>query len=84
MIRAIAIAVFLSATAAFAGPWDGYEPPRLADGTPDLQGIWTNASITALERPAYFPALTISADQAAEWEAGVLQDALEEAEPTDP
>ena len=28
--------------------------PRLADGHPDLQGIWTNATITPLERPAQF------------------------------
>src|SRR5436305_13003307 len=26
--------------------------PRAADGHPDLQGIWTNATITPLERPA--------------------------------
>jgi hypothetical protein len=29
----------------------GYTPPRTADGQPDLQGIWNNATITALERP---------------------------------
>jgi hypothetical protein len=26
--------------------------PRLSDGHPDLQGVWTNATITPLERPA--------------------------------
>ena len=26
--------------------------PRTPDGHPDLQGIWTNATITPLERPA--------------------------------
>ena len=26
--------------------------PRLADGRPDLQGMWTNVTITRLERPA--------------------------------
>src|ERR687891_404242 len=26
--------------------------PRTPDGQPDLQGIWTNATLTPLERPA--------------------------------
>src|ERR1700751_4821733 len=29
-------------------PWT---PPRTADGKPDLQGIWNNATVTPLERP---------------------------------
>src|SRR5690349_14380140 len=28
-----------------------YVPPRTVDGQPDLQGIWTNATVTPLERP---------------------------------
>ena len=28
----------------------GYEPPRTEYGVPDLQGIWTNRSITRMER----------------------------------
>jgi hypothetical protein len=34
--------------AATAGRWS---LPRTSDGQPDLQGIWTNATITPLERP---------------------------------
>jgi hypothetical protein len=30
----------------------GWKAPRTPDGQPDLQGIWTNATITPLERPA--------------------------------
>jgi hypothetical protein len=28
-----------------------YTPPRTADGQPDLQGFWTNATLTPFERP---------------------------------
>jgi hypothetical protein len=34
-----------------AGEW---EAPRTADGHPDLQGTWSNATITPLERPPEF------------------------------
>ena len=30
----------------------GWTPPRTPDGQPDLQGIWTNPTITSFERPA--------------------------------
>jgi hypothetical protein len=30
----------------------GWNQPRTPDGQPDLQGIWTNATLTPLERPA--------------------------------
>lgn len=29
-----------------------YSPPRLPSGRPDLQGLWSNALVTPLERPA--------------------------------
>jgi hypothetical protein len=31
---------------------EGGAPGRTADGQPDLEGVWTNATITPLERPA--------------------------------
>ena len=43
--------------------------PRTPDGQPDLQGIWTNATITPLERPSMFAAkLTASDEEAAKFE----------------
>lgn len=32
-------------------PWDaGYQPPRLFDGRPDMQGVWSSSSLTTMER----------------------------------
>ncbi len=46
-----------------------FSMPRLADGHPDLQGIWTNATITPLERPPQFAGkLTVSDAEAAKFE----------------
>jgi hypothetical protein len=43
--------------------------PRTPDGRPDLQGIWTNATITPMERPAQFSGkLTASDEDAAKYE----------------
>src|SRR4051812_48074689 len=51
----LAIALGLGGMAAAAD----YHAPRNAFGQPDLQGVWTNGSLTTLERPAYFKSLTI-------------------------
>jgi hypothetical protein len=51
-----------------------WTPPRTPDGKPDLQGVWTNVTLTPLERPAdlkdkafFTPA------EAAQYERDVLQ-----------
>jgi len=43
--------------------------PRSADGHPDLQGIWTNATVTPMERPAQFAGkLTATDEEATKYE----------------
>ncbi len=42
-----------------------YEPPRTPEGRPDLQGVWTNASITTLQRASRYPNLVLSSDEVA-------------------
>jgi hypothetical protein len=47
-----------------------WTPPKTVDGQPDLQGIWTNATITPFERPAEFADKAyLSEKEAAEIEA---------------
>ena len=48
--------------------------PRTPDGHPDLQGVWTNATITPLERPAAYKDLTISDADAKKWENAEAKD----------
>ena len=50
-----------------------YQPPRQQNGKPDLQGVWSTASVTRLERPPGLP-LVLSRAQADELEGGNLFD----------
>ncbi|HEX3699051.1 MAG TPA: hypothetical protein VHV27_00100 [Phenylobacterium sp.] len=50
----LTVAIALAATTAQAA---GYRAPRTSSGAPDLQGIWTNASLTFLQRPPIFKGL---------------------------
>jgi hypothetical protein len=51
----LAAAAALAASATQAAP--PYHAPRTPEGTPDLQGVWTNASLTFLQRPPIFKGL---------------------------
>jgi hypothetical protein len=67
--RSVVIVLFsLYATDCFAQQTaNSYKPPRTELGRPDLQGIWTNSSVTKLERPANLRKLVLTAAEAAEW-----------------
>ena len=55
------------ATHAIAG---AYHAPRTRAGEPDLQGIWTNSSVTMLQRPPIFKGLIATDAEAAMMEGG--------------
>ena len=50
-----------------------YAPPRTPDGKPDLQGMWTNTSMTTLERSSAAQPLVLDAAQVARMEHARLQ-----------
>jgi hypothetical protein len=77
-------AAALAAAPAFAQPTGAYKAPRNAWGQPDLQGVWTNATITPLERPAQFSTLEISEAEARAMETATAQQNAEGLKPTDP
>jgi hypothetical protein len=52
LIAAAIATVVLYAPVSGQGSGRGYSVPRTADGHPDLQGFWTNDTVTPLERPA--------------------------------
>lgn len=66
----LAGAASMLAASARAG---AYRPPRTGQGVPDLQGIWTNASYTGLERDDYFKSLVISPEEARKAEANFVR-----------
>ena len=64
---------------------ENWSMPRTPDGSPDLQGIWSNASQTPLERPREFGTtgfLTLEQKEAqeAEWR----QRGIDRSQPSDP
>ena len=50
-----------------------WAPPRTPDGQPDIEGIWTSATLTPLERPADLAGKpTLTEKEAAEYEKNLL------------
>jgi hypothetical protein len=63
----------------------GYAPPKTSWGVPDLQGAWTNSSVTKLTRPAGIDKLVLTPEEAAAIEKRDFNNARTAAEllPTD-
>ncbi|MGH8187581.1 MAG: hypothetical protein ACREUC_13560 [Steroidobacteraceae bacterium] len=62
-----------------------WKAPRTVHGQPDLQGFWTNATITPLERdPKFGDRLAITGEEAVAIEQGLEQFVAEADKPTDP
>ena len=76
-----AAALAVLATAAQAAD---YKAPRNAFGQPDFEGVWTNASLTSLERPPQFKTLTITDAQAKAVEQMRAKAMAQGDKPTDP
>jgi hypothetical protein len=59
------VLVWLVATPAAAAD---YRAPKTASGAPDLNGLWSNSSLTDLERPEAFKSLAVPEKDAKAWE----------------
>jgi hypothetical protein len=78
-IVAIACASF-----AFSAAAADYRPPRTSFGDPDLQGVWTNATVTPVERPDWMKKPTVTAEEAVAWEKRAAEFGERGSAPTDP
>ncbi len=66
---AVALVVFVTGVAS-AGAQTAFEPRRLADGSPDLQGVWDFRTLTPLQRPEdQADKAVLTAEEAAEVES---------------
>jgi hypothetical protein len=80
--RIVAVAAAVFAAQAFAGD---YRAPRLPDGSPDLQGVWTNATATPVERsPELGDRRAFTDEEAAAISKAALAAVAADAAPSDP
>src|SRR5579872_2761209 len=82
---AIAALAASAASAAPAAATAAYKPPINAYGQPDLEGTWTNASLTVLERPKeYGSRYNLTEDEVKKLEGDEAKTVAAGNAPTDP
>lgn len=87
LIKAATITLVTAAAGVAHGADRQYTPPRTSWGAPDLQGTWTNGSLTSLERdPTFKGKPFLTPEEAAEFERTnrFAQFAEADAKPSDP
>ena len=80
-LRAISAGTMAAMAGCAAAEW---QAPRTHFGAPDLQGTWTSATVTTLERPSQASRLVLTDAEAAYWEQVAGRYAEADARPTDP
>ncbi len=81
----LSAALCATATADQPAPANKWRAPRTADGHPDLQGTWTNATITKFERPEeYGERLVLTQQEASSLEHAEASFNATADAPTDP
>ena len=61
-----------------------WEIPRTPDGRPDLQGTWTNQSLTPIQRGRNQESLVYTPEQVAQIEQGYVDRFIRGSQPSDP
>ena len=85
LLASLTVLFSTAAPAADAAKKETWKLPRTEYGHPDLQGVWTNATITPLERDEKLGSqLVLTREQATAIEQGLEQFIAEADKPTDP
>jgi len=84
LATALALGALAPASPAAAQSSGDYEPPQTIFGQPDLQGNWSNSTLTPLERPRGREGLVLSEEVVDSLESAAQSEFEEGLEPSDP